>query len=124
MAKERIRNKCELCRREGTKLYLKGSRCESPKCSFTRRDYPPGVHPFRRRKISEYGVRLREKQRCKRRFGVRERQFRRYFSLAELEEVTGPMGLPIERDLWFKPKTLEEIAPELFTTPEKGGDEQ
>ena len=83
MAKERIRNKCELCRREGTKLYLKGSRCESPKCSFTRRDYPPGVHPFRRRKISEYGVRLREKQRCKRRFGVRERQFRRYFSLAE-----------------------------------------
>jgi len=47
-----------------------------------------------------------------------------YFSLAELEELTGPMGLPIERDLWFKPTTLQEIAPELFSTPEEGGDEQ
>ncbi len=46
-----------------------------------------------------------------------------YFNLAELEEVTGPMGLPIERDLWFKPKTLEEIAPELFETIEKGGEQ-
>ena len=75
--------KCHLCRREGTKLFLKGARCESPKCSFHRRDYPPGVHPFRRGKISEYAVRFREKQRCKRTFGVRERQFKRYFHLAE-----------------------------------------
>ena len=83
MAKKQMYNKCELCRREGTKLFLKGSRCESPKCGFQRRDYPPGVHPFRRGKLSEYGIRLREKQRCKRLFGLRERQFRRYFRSAE-----------------------------------------
>jgi len=83
MAKKQLYNKCELCRREGAKLLLKGARCESPKCAFQRRDYPPGVHPFRRGKLSEYGVRLREKQRCKRQFGVREKQFRRYFRLAE-----------------------------------------
>ena len=83
MPKQLLYGKCERCRREGIKLYLKGTRCDSPKCAFNRRDYPPGVHPFRRRKISEYGVRLREKQRCKRTFGVREAQFRRYFQLAE-----------------------------------------
>ena len=83
MAKKQLYNKCEKCRREGTKLFLKGARCESPKCAFQRRDYPPGEHPFRRGKLSEYGVRLREKQRCKRVYGVRERQFRRYFELAE-----------------------------------------
>ena len=83
MAKQEMFNKCRLCRREGTKLYLKGSRCESPKCAFTRRDYPPGDHPFRRRKVSEYAIRLRDKQRCKRLFGVRERQFRKCFRLAK-----------------------------------------
>jgi len=83
MAKKQLYNKCELCRREGTKLFLKGSRCDSPKCAFQRRDYPPGAHPFRRGKLSEYGIRLREKQRCKRLFGLRERQFRRYFENAE-----------------------------------------
>jgi small subunit ribosomal protein S4 len=82
MAKKTAVKKCELCRREGTKLFLKGVRCHSPKCSFNRRDYPPGMHPFRRGKISEYGVRLREKQRCKRTFGLRERQFRRFFEMA------------------------------------------
>jgi len=84
MAKgQRIALKCEACRREGVKLFLKGARCESPKCAFHRRDYPPGQHPFRRGKISEYGVRVREKQRCKRTFGMRERPFRRLFALAE-----------------------------------------
>ena len=83
MAKKTVYGKCERCRREGIKLHLKGARCSGPKCSFNKRDYPPGVHPFRRRKISEYGVRLREKQRCKRTFGVREAQFRRYFRVAE-----------------------------------------
>lgn len=83
MAKQRKNAKCALCRREGIKLYLKGTRCDGPKCTFDRRDYPPGEHPFRRGKISEYAVRLREKQRCKRIFGVREAQFRRYFRLAE-----------------------------------------
>ena len=91
MAKgQTIAMKCEACRREGTKLFLKGTRCESPKCAFHRRDYPPGQHPFRRGKISEYGVRLREKQRCKRTFGMRERPFRRLFALAERQ--TGNTG--------------------------------
>ena len=91
MAKgQTIAMKCEACRREGTKLFLKGTRCESPKCAFHRRDYPPGQHPFRRGKISEYGVRVREKQRCKRTFGMRERPFRRLFALAERQ--TGNTG--------------------------------
>lgn len=72
---------CQMCRREGIKLYLKGTRCESPKCAIERRDTPPGMHT-RRGKQSEYGVRLREKQKLKRFYGVLERQFRRYFALA------------------------------------------
>ncbi len=83
MAKQSRMTKCNLCRREAIKLFLKGARCEGTKCGFHRRDYPPGEHPFRRGKISEYGVRMREKQRCKRMFGVRERQFQRHFRLAE-----------------------------------------
>src|SRR5881628_3667722 len=73
---------CKLCRREGIKLYLKGSRCESPKCAIERRNQTPGMHWQRRGKPSEYGIRLREKQKLKRFYGVLERQFRRYFSLA------------------------------------------
>ncbi len=57
---------CKLCRREGIKLYLKGSRCESPKCAIERRDFPPGMHGQRRSKPSEYAIRLREKQKLKR----------------------------------------------------------
>ncbi|MBI1831090.1 MAG: 30S ribosomal protein S4 [Planctomycetes bacterium] len=72
---------CKLCRREGVKLYLKGSRCESPKCAIKRRETPPGMH-MRRGKLTEYGVRLREKQKLKRFYGLLERQFRRYFQLA------------------------------------------
>src|SRR6267378_3221842 len=72
---------CRLCRREGMKLYLKGTRCDTPKCAIERRDTPPGMHT-RRGKQSEYGVRLREKQKLKRFYGVLERQFRRYFALA------------------------------------------
>jgi small subunit ribosomal protein S4 len=72
---------CRLCRREGIKLYLKGSRCESPKCAIERRNQPPGMH-VRRGKMTEYGERLREKQKLKRFYGVLERQFRRYFELA------------------------------------------
>lgn len=72
---------CRLCRREGIKLYLKGARCESPKCAIERRNQPPGMH-VRRGKMTEYGERLREKQKLKRFYGVLERQFRRYFELA------------------------------------------
>src|SRR6266542_3178587 len=80
---------CRLCRREGIKLYLKGSRCESPKCAIERRNQPPGMHT-RRGKQTEYGERLREKQKLKRFYGLRERQFRRYFELAtKSSENTG-----------------------------------
>ena len=73
---------CKLCRREGIKLYLKGARCESPKCAIDRRNVAPGMHGYRRGKPSEYGVRLREKQKLKRFYGVLEAQFRRYYQLA------------------------------------------
>jgi len=87
---------CKLCRREGMKLYLKGSRCESPKCAIERRNVPPGMHGYRRGKPSEYGVRLREKQKLKRFYGVLERQFRRYFELASRSpENTGEVLLSI-----------------------------
>jgi small subunit ribosomal protein S4 len=86
---------CQQCRREGIKLYLKGTRCESPKCAIERRNSPPGMHN-RRGKLSMYGVRLREKQKLKRFYGVFERQFRRYFALASRStENTGEVLLSI-----------------------------
>src|SRR5262249_47803901 len=94
MAKE-LDYRCKMCRREGIKLFLKGSRCESPKCAIERRNQPPGMHT-RRGKPSEYGLRLREKQRLKRFYGVFERQFRRYFSLASRSKAnTGEALLSI-----------------------------
>jgi small subunit ribosomal protein S4 len=86
---------CKLCRREGEKLFLKGTRCFSPKCPFERkRGYPPGEHGwvarFRRRRQSDYARQLREKQKAKRIYGVLERQMRRFYSEAErLPGVTG-----------------------------------
>ena len=75
---------CRLCRREGMKLFLKGERCYTDKCAVERRNYPPGSHGQRRRvKLSEYSIQLREKQKLKRTYGVLERQFRRYFEMAE-----------------------------------------
>lgn len=78
---------CKLCRREGEKLFLKGSRCLTPKCSFERRSYPPGQHgrenQFRRGRASDYLLQLREKQKARRIYGVMERQFSRYFVRAE-----------------------------------------
>ena len=66
-------NKCKLCRREGMKLFLKGQRCFTDKCALSRRDYPPGVHAQKRTKVTDYGVRVREKQKLKRIYGVMER---------------------------------------------------
>jgi small subunit ribosomal protein S4 len=87
---------CRLCRREGQKLFLKGSRCDSPKCAIDRRNVPPGMHGYRRGKPSEYAVRLREKQKLKRFYGIFERQFRRYFELASRSpENTGEVLLSI-----------------------------
>ena len=77
---------CKLCRREGEKLFLKGERCFSPKCSFDKRDYAPGQHgrnmSRRRRRESDYGKQLRAKQRARRVYGVFERQFSRYYKVA------------------------------------------
>jgi len=74
---------CRLCRREGMKLYLKGTRCYSKKCAFERRPSPPGQHGIRRRKVGDYGLQLREKQKVRRVYGVLERQFKNYFDSAE-----------------------------------------
>jgi small subunit ribosomal protein S4 len=80
-----------LCRREGLKLFLKGDRCFSPKCAIEKRGYPPGQHGQRRRvKVTDYGLQLREKQKMKRIYGVLERQFRKYFRMAERQKgITG-----------------------------------
>src|ERR1700728_4917134 len=81
---------CRLCRREGMKLYLKGERCYSDKCAVTRRAYPPGQHGQGRIKLSEYAVRLREKQKVRRIYGILERQFRKYYADADRTKgVTG-----------------------------------
>ncbi len=81
---------CRLCRREGIKLYLKGSRCETAKCAIEKRAYPPGQHGQGRTKFSEYGIQLREKQKVKRIYGVLEKQFRNYFFAADKKKgVTG-----------------------------------
>ena len=73
---------CRICRREGQKLFLKGSRCYSDKCSIARRNYAPGQNGQKKSKISEYGTQLREKQKTKAFYGVGEKQFRRYFDMA------------------------------------------
>jgi len=81
---------CRMCRSEGIKLFFKGDRCYTDKCGFERRGYAPGEHGQARRKHSDYGVQLREKQRLKRMFGLLERQFRNYFEKAEKKKgVTG-----------------------------------
>ena len=81
---------CRLCRREGTKLFLKGDRCTSDKCSFNKRPTPPGQHGADRKKASGYSVQLREKQKAKRIYGLCEKQFRGYFEKAEnMRGITG-----------------------------------
>ncbi len=81
---------CKLCRRENMKLFLKGDRCFSDKCAFERRPYPPGQHGQSRLKFSEFALQLREKQKAKRYYGLSEKQFSRYFDMADKSrEVTG-----------------------------------
>jgi len=87
---------CRLCRREGEKLFLKGTKCSTPKCSLTKRSYAPGQHGQRRIKLSNYGLQLREKQKVKRIYGVLERQFRKYFKIASKSKgVTGKVLLQL-----------------------------
>ena len=87
---------CRICRREGQKLFLKGSRCYSDKCSVTRRNYAPGQHGQKRTKLSEYGTQLREKQKTRSFYGVGEKQFRKYFEMASNKKgITGTNLLQI-----------------------------
>jgi len=87
---------CRLCRREGEKLFLKGERCYTGKCAVTRRQYAPGQHGQGRKKISDYGVHLREKQKAKRYYGLLESQFSKYFDMANKKQgVTGENLLQI-----------------------------
>jgi small subunit ribosomal protein S4 len=88
---------CRLCRREGAKLFLKGTRCYTKKCSFERRPSPPGQHGVRRRKVGDFGLQLREKQKIRRVYGVLERQFRNYFR--EAQTHTGVTGEWLLRSL-------------------------
>ena len=81
---------CRLCRREGMKLYLKGDKCYTDKCPFARRGYAPGQHGQEKKKLTNYGMQLREKQKLKRYYGVLERQFVRYYEEAErMKGITG-----------------------------------
>ncbi len=81
---------CRLCRREGDKLFLKGERCYTDKCSISRRPYAPGQHGQQKKKLSEYGIQLREKQKARRYYGVLESQFRNYFDIASNKKgITG-----------------------------------
>jgi small subunit ribosomal protein S4 len=106
---------CKLCRRESQKLFLKGERCYTNKCSVDRRSYAPGMHGQQRKKVSEYGIQLREKQKAKRFYGVLESQFRKYYEMAirkkgitgenllqilesRLDNVVHRMGFGVSRD--------------------------
>ncbi|MBQ9658892.1 MAG: 30S ribosomal protein S4 [Clostridia bacterium] len=87
---------CRICRRNGEKLFLKGSRCYTDKCSISRRNYAPGQHGQKKTKLSEYGTQLREKQKTKSYYGVGEKQFRKYFEMASNKKgITGENLLQI-----------------------------
>jgi small subunit ribosomal protein S4 len=88
---------CRLCRRQGEKLFLKGTKCQTEKCAAAKRAYPPGQHgQGRRQKLSNYGTQLKEKQKVKRIYGVLERQFRKYFKIAsKTKGVTGKVLLQL-----------------------------
>lgn len=87
---------CRLCRREGDKLYLKGERCYTNKCAISRRAYAPGQHGQQKKKLSEYGIQLREKQKARRYYGILEGQFRGYFEMASSKKgITGENLLQI-----------------------------
>jgi len=94
-------SKCRICRREGAKLFLKGDRCFTDKCAFERRPYAPGQHGRIRKKMSDYAVQLREKQKVRKMYGILEDQFRAYFERADMQKgVTGAnLLISLERRL-------------------------
>jgi len=95
---------CKICRREGEKLYLKGDRCNTQKCGIDRRNYPAGEHGQRRRKVSDYALQLREKQKLRRTYGVLEKQFRLY-----CEKASRQRGLTGEILLQFLERRLDNV---------------
>ena len=96
---------CRQCRREGVKLFLKGERCYTDKCAIERRAYPPGQHgQFSRRKVSEYGLQLREKQKARRIYGILEKQFHNYFTKAERQK-----GVKGENLIRFLERRLDNV---------------
>lgn len=114
MARYRAAN-CRLCRREGAKLFLKGRRCFTDKCAFEKRGYAPGQHGhFTRRKTSDYGLQLREKQKVRRTYGVLERQFRGYFEKAAREK-----GITGENLLQMLERRLDNIVYRLGFAPSR-----
>lgn len=107
---------CKLCRREGVKLFLKAARCETSKCALSKRNFPPGQHPWARARHSEYRTQLREKQRLKRFYGVPDRQFSKYFEWAS--RMAGNTG---ENLLVLLERRLDNAVFALgFTTSRRG----
>ena len=99
--------KCRICRREGAKLFLKGDRCFTDKCSQDRRPYAPGQHGRARKKLSEYALMLREKQKVRRMYGVLEKQFRGYY--AKAEQIAKKEGIPGENLLMILELRLDNV---------------
>jgi len=99
---------CRKCRREGEKLFLKGSRCYTHRCSFGRREYAPGQHGIRRTKLSNFGLQMREKQKVKRIYGVLEKQFRLYF-----HKAVGKKGVTGSVLLQFLERRLDNVIYQL-----------
>lgn len=105
---------CRICRREGEKLFLKGDRCYTEKCAIERRKYPPGQHGQGYRKLSDYGVQLREKQKVRKIYGLLEREFRRYFYEAERKK-----GITGEILLQFLETRLDNMVYRMGFTPNR-----
>jgi small subunit ribosomal protein S4 len=110
---------CKLCRREKVKLYLKGSKCDSPKCPIEIRPYPPGEHGRNRSKESEYLLQIREKQKARRIYGVLEKQFRGYYT-----EATGKSGLTGETLLQILESRLDNVVYRAGFSPSRDGARQ
>ncbi|MCK4654010.1 MAG: 30S ribosomal protein S4 [Candidatus Cloacimonetes bacterium] len=113
---------CKLCRREGTKLFLKGSRCNSDKCAFERRPYIPGDHGSARgfkKRLSDYGVHLREKQKVRRIYGILEKQFRKYFKMAAKKS-----GITGENLLQFLETRLDNVLFRMGFAPSRKSSRQ
>jgi len=111
--------KCRICRREGMKLFLKGAKCYTKKCPFERRPTPPGQHGVRRRKVGDYGLQLREKQKVRRVYGVLEKQFRNYF--IEATRHSGVTGEALLRQLELR---LDNVVFRLGFAPSRAAARQ